>query len=173
MIAELLKKTREEHGFSQTDMALNVGVTQSTWSKYENGKVHIPHDIANSAIKTLRSKRIKAVYAYEMKNEFFNVPLLNNVDDNPIVVIDSLIEESTELIESCHHLKKIIKNRISREELTPKQLKQFENCQEQIADIYPALKLHFLNMYEHFNLDMDLLEKKVYQKLSEKKYIVR
>lgn len=173
MITELVREAREKYGLSQLDIALKVGVTQSTWSKYENGKVPIPHDIANNAIRVLKSRRIKAVYAYEVKSEFFNVPLLNNVDDNSIVVLDSLMEESTELIDSCIILKKLIKNKKFRSDLTSEQLETFNHCNEQIADIYAALKLHFLNMDEHFDLDIDLLEKKVYKKLKVKKYVGR
>ncbi|KNF08529.1 putative transcription factor [Gottschalkia purinilytica] len=169
--ATLVKEVREDLGLSQEDIALNIGVSQPMYSKYENCKAPIPDDIALEIAKKLKSPRLMAEYFFQNKSEFFNVPVLNNVDDNAIVVLDSLIEESTELIKYSQELKKILKNKKDRTELTVLDWETVMKCEEQIADIFPALKLHFIKMAEEFELDLSKLEKKIYQKLKYKKYV--
>ena len=167
----LVKETRRTMNLTQRDLALSIGVSQGMWSRYESGELIIPNDIANKLSKVLKNPRIKAEYVYQEKGALFNVPLLNNVDDNSIVVLDSLIEEAEELIEHSKELKKILKNKRSRDDLLDSDWNRIMICEEQIADIFPALKLHFIKMVEEFDMDLEQLEKIIQVKLKTRKYI--
>lgn len=167
----LVRETRQAMNLTQRDVALNIGVSQGMWSRYENGELPIPIDIANQLTKVFKNPRIKAEYVYQERGALFNVPLLNNVDDNSIVVLDSLIKEAGELIEHCRELKIILRNKRSREDLSDLEWDRIMSCEEQVADIFPALKLHFIKMVEEFDMDLEQLEKIVQAKLKTKKYI--
>lgn len=168
---DLVKETRRAMNLTQRDIALNVGVSQGVWSRYESRDLPIPSDIANRLTQVLKSPRIKEVYSYQEKGALFNVPLLNNVDDNSIVVIDSLIKEARELIEHCEELKGLLRNKTCKEDLSDSDWERVMSCEEQVADIFPALKLHFIKMVEDFDMDLGSLEKIIHLKLRARKYI--
>lgn len=167
----LVKETRQAMNLTQNDVALKIGVSQGAWSRYESRELPVPSDVANKLTTVLKSPRIKAEYAYQEKGALFNVPLLNNVDDNPVVVVDSLMKEARELIDHCEELKKLLRNKRCRENLTDIEWGRVLCCEEQIADMFPALKLHFIKMVEVFDLDLERLEKVIQLKLKTKKYI--
>lgn len=168
---DLVKETRQAMNLTQGDVALRIGVSQGAWSRYESRELPIPVDVTNRLTIMLKNPRIKAEYAYYHKGALFNVPVLNNVDDNPIVVIDSLMKEARELIEHCEELKKLLRNKRSRKDLSNSDWERVLCCEEQIADMFPALKLHFIKMVEVFDLDLERLEKTIHVKLKTKKYI--
>ncbi|MBB6218217.1 transcriptional regulator with XRE-family HTH domain [Anaerosolibacter carboniphilus] len=169
-VAELVKETRLMVGIQQIAIAGQVGVTQATWSKYENKELPMPDDVVERAAAVLNSPRIIAEHLYEKGSEFFNVPVLNNVDDNVLVVLDSLIEESAELIKHTQTLKKLLKNKKSRDQFSSQQWEEVMSAEEQIADVLPAIKLHFITMAEQFELDIKSLEKRMNRKLRSKSY---
>lgn len=170
-VALLVKKAREERGYSQGFLSSSVGIAQSTWSKYESCKVPMPNDIAHRAIQILQSHRTKAEYNFNQRIEFFNVPVLNNVDENSVVILDSLIEELEEAIESCKELKRLLRNKRNREHITENEWDKVLICEEQIADLKPAIKLHQIKMIEDFDMDLEKLEKIIQIKLKTKNYI--
>lgn len=167
---ELLKDIRAKPGLSQKDMARMVGVTQATWSMYESGKLRIPDDILSSLTAKLKDPRLTAYFVFDRKRELFNSPMLDNVDDNPIVVLDCMIEEAAELIESASMLKKLLRNK-EREDLTEKEVESMIFGEEQIVDLLPCIKLNLVRMNEIYGLDLQALEEKVNLKYKYKKYV--
>jgi len=100
------------------------------------------------------------------------MPFLNNVDDNEVVVLDAVIEEAQELIVNAMALKKIIRNKKSRDDFTLSEWECLVKCEEQIADLFPALKLHFVVMAEKFELDLERISLILKAKFKRKKYIL-
>lgn len=169
---ELLKAARESSPFTQCELAMRVGVSQSNFSKYENGLRPIPDDIAIATIEALKNPRLKVEYSLDKKAELLNIPLLNNVDENVVTVIDALIEESEELLVNARALKKLVRNKKSSEDFTLSEWDVVMKCEEQIADVIPALKLHFITMAEKFNLDPNRLALILKAKFKRKKYLL-
>lgn len=171
MLHEILKETRVNAGLTQRQLASKVNVAQCRISAYENGE-SIPNDIAIEISRALKSPRLRQAISYELRNQIISIPILNNVNDDPIVVLDSLVEEAGELIESSMKLKKLIRNKTSFENLTEVELEKIMSFEEQIADIIPAVQLHFVRMAEIFDLDISRIEKRMLMKLKKKKYII-
>jgi transcriptional regulator with XRE-family HTH domain len=168
---DALKETRERYDITQTEIARAVGVSKSAWSRYEKREIKMPRDVSENAIKYLGDARLKAIYAYEQKTEYLNAPFLDNVDENPSTVLWALIEEAEELVDSSKKLEKLIRNKSSKEDFSKSEWEDLVEYEMQIADLIPALKLHFVRMNEKFDLDLDLLELKLKNKLRSKKYI--
>lgn len=168
---ELARHIRMNHSpYSQQELAVIVGTTQSNMSKYELGEYPIPDDIAQRMIKELKSLRLKVAYKMEKQASIISMPLLNNVDENPTVLLDVLVEEAKEMIASALVLKKLIRNKKSRDQFTDSEWQQVLKCEEQIADLSPALDLHFVVMHEIFDLDSNQLSLIIQEKCKSKNY---
>lgn len=169
---EVLKATRDVSPYSQKEIGLMVGVGQSAWSKYENGTKPIPDDVAIKAMEILKNPRLKIAYESEKQSDLISMPFLNNVDENAVVILDAVIEEAEELIINARALKKIIRNKKCREDFTLSEWECLVKCEEQIADLIPALKLHFVVMAERFGLDLNRISLILKAKFKRKKYIL-
>ena len=168
---EKVKETRIAKGMTQQELALVNNVTQATWSKYESGDIPFPEDVAINTIMYLKDAKLREYYSYYKKTSVLNLPPLNNVDDNNLTVISCLIEEAGELIAAAEKLRKVIKNKTSADDLTDAEWEKIWWCEEQIADILPAVNLHFVRMNQVFNFDIGRLELKMKMKLKDRKYI--
>lgn len=169
--AKLIKLSRERAGMSQEQLAYTVGITQATWSKYENGKVAMPDDIARRAIKVLRDPKLKLQCSFIQGTGLVNTPLLNNIDENIITGLVCLIEEAKEAIESSERLVKKLRNRQGKKDICKDEWEEVLSCEEQIVDLYPALNMHFVRMTEVYGLDIEEMERRASRKLRERKYI--
>ncbi|MDF2545798.1 MAG: hypothetical protein K0R93_696 [Anaerosolibacter sp.] len=167
---ELIRTTRIQNGLSQVEIASQVGVTQAAWSKYESKERRIPDDIAQKVAEIFHSPRLINEYLYEKRAEFFNVPILDNVDDNVIVVLDTVIEEAAELIKHSQQLKRLLKNKKSGDQIPKHDWEEIMKAEEQIADLIPAIKLNFVVMVEKFGMDIKSLEDRLNRKLKMKGY---
>lgn len=170
-LANILRQIRTEVGFTQRALANEVGVDQSRISAYERGE-EIPADVAVNISRVLKSPRLKQAISIEKKSQVVCIPMLNNVNEDPVVIIDSLIEEAEELIESAIKLKKIIRNKKGPDDIEEFELEKIMNFEEQIADILPCTQLHFIRMAEIFKLDIGRLESKMLMKLKRKKHLI-
>lgn len=168
--AHMLKKVRVENNVTQKYLALEVGVDQSRISAYENGE-EIPNDVALNIIKVLNSPRLSLAYSGLRKSEVVNVPMPNNVNDDVVNVLDVVMEEAEEVLEAGKLLKKIIRNKKCREDFTDLEMERVLELEEQIADLIPCIKMHFVRMAEAFDLDIRRLEKRMYSKMKRKNLI--
>lgn len=160
---------RKKVGMSQTELARRIGVTQSTISDYESGR-DVPVDNAFRMARVLESDRLLAEFCYEYKTGFFNVPVLNKVDDHSVVGMGVLIEEAAELISSIEKLRKLVVNKRDRREFTKDEWEQLLQHEMQIIDIMPAIQMHLIEMSEMFDLDLQNLEHRLELKMSMKGY---
>jgi transcriptional regulator with XRE-family HTH domain len=165
---ELLKQ-RKHVGMSQSELARRIGVTQSTISDYESGR-DVPSENAFRMTRVLESDRLLAEYSFEYKTGFFNVPVLNRVDDHSIVGMGVLIEEAAELISSIERMRKLVVNKRDRREFTKEEWQKLLVHEEQIIDIMPAIQMHLIKMSEVFGLDLQDLERRLELKMSMKGY---
>jgi len=166
------REGRKASPYSQKELGVLIGTTQSNISKYENGDRPIPDDLVIKTLKILKNPRLKIAYEVEKQSSIINIPLLNNVDENEVVILDVLIEEAEEAIASANELKRLIRNRKSREEFSLSEWDRFMEYEEQIADLFPALKLHFVVMAERFGLDLDRLSMRLNAKYKSKNYLL-
>ena len=167
-LSELLIQ-RKRVGMSQAELARRIGVTQSTISDYESGR-DVPPENAFRMARVLESDRLLAEYCYEYKSGFFNVPVLNAVDDHNIVGMDVLIEEAGELISNIEKLRKLVINKRDRRQLTKAEWQELLEHEEQIVDILPAIQMHLIEMAEIFGLDLRELERRLALKMKMKGY---
>lgn len=169
-IAELVREARINNNLSQAEMARKLNISQPMISDIESGKKAVPADIISRLPIVLDDAKIKAEIAYESGNEFFNVPLLKNVDDNPKNVLEVLIEEMSEAIGSIQELKRLIKNAKPGQELDDDTREKVYEKEEQIADLFAALKTHFVSM-ECYGIKLKVIEQRTNSKLKRKGYV--
>ncbi len=169
--ANKLREVRKEKGFTQKSLAKEVGIDQSRVSAYEAGE-DIPNDIIINIIKVLNSPRLTLEYASKMHSEVVNIPTLNNVNEDVVNVLDVVMEEAEEMIAAGRRLKKIIRNKRTRSDFEESELEEVLELEEQIADLIPCLRLHFITMSENFDFDIAKLEKRMEMKLREKNLLI-
>ena len=167
---ENLRAARENLGFSQSEVARRLGVSQSNYSKYETRDIRMPTDLVEKVVTLFNDPKLKIEYVSEMRLGIFNIPLLNNIDDNFTTVIDSLIEELNEARISAEAIKKITRNKKSKHDLTSDEQTLFFMHQIQIADVITALNFNFIKSCEVYDLDLKRLEKEAIMKYKNKKY---
>jgi len=160
---------RKKAGLSQTELAEAIGVTQSTISEYESGK-DVSSDNAYRITQVLKSNRLLAEYCFEYRTGFFNVPVLNLVDDHRVVGMSVLIEEAAELISNIERLRKLVVNKRDRRQFTRDEWQQLMRYEEQIIDIMPAIQMHLIEMSEAFEMDLSDLEHRLEMKMIKKGY---
>ncbi|BEP28788.1 helix-turn-helix transcriptional regulator [Helicovermis profundi] len=169
--SDILKEVRKSKGITQLDLAGRVGVNQTRISAYESGE-EVPFDLAINIMHVLNSPRLMMEYAYERNSEVINIPTLNNVNDDAATVIDVLIEESEELIVAAKQLKKIVRNKKGPDDINEFEMEEILRLEEQLADLFPCLRLQFIRMAEQYNLDISRVESKLLMKLKRKKLII-
>lgn len=167
---ERMKQLRISKGLSQSEIACLIGISQSNYSKYERGEVIIPHDISENVMTVLKEPRLKYEYQVNNKLGILNLPLLDNIDENYITVIDCLIEELHEAADSAEVIKKLLRNKKSKDEIGELDFELMCSHQLQIADVYMALNINFIKVAEQFGLDLVLMEKELVMKYRQKKY---
>jgi transcriptional regulator with XRE-family HTH domain len=160
---------RKKIGMSQNVLARSIGVTQSTISDYEAGR-DVPPDNAFRMTRVLESDRLLAEFCFEYKTNFFNIPVLNRVDDHNVVGMGILIEEAGELISNIERLRKMVVNKRDRREFTKDDWKLLMQYEMQVIDIMPAIQMHLIEMSEVFGLDLRDLEYRLEKKMSMKGY---
>ncbi|MTI53816.1 helix-turn-helix domain-containing protein [Geosporobacter ferrireducens] len=165
--AQLLKEARIQYGLSQKALAKRLGVTQATWSLYENKKRQIPEDVIRKASVVLKNPRLLNQYVYETKSEFFNVPILKNEDESIFAILDILIERAKELIKHTQELQNFLKGKGSDTPITTQELERIMGSQEQIADLLAVIKLNLVVMIEQYGVDMELLENRINSRFKE------
>ena len=168
--ANMLKQVRKEREMSQKVLAIKVGIDQSRISAYESGE-YIPNDIASNIARVLNSPRLRLAYSVETRSEVVNIPQLTNVNDDVVNVLDVVVEEAEEVVCAGTKLKKMIRNKKSRGDFTDIEMEEILKLEEQIADLIPCLRLHFVRMAEVFDLDIERLEKRMIMKLKRKKLL--
>lgn len=165
-----LREARDKMGYSQAELARRIGVSQSNYSKYETCDIRMPTDLVEKVVSLLNDPKLKIEYANEMRLGIFNIPLLNNIDDNYTTVLDSLVEELEEATISANAIKRITRNKKSQHELSKDEYILFFMHQLQIADLITALNFNFLKAVEVYGLDLKRLEKEAIMKYKSKKY---
>jgi transcriptional regulator with XRE-family HTH domain len=169
---EALRESRIRRNLTQKAIGNIAGVEQSVFSKYENGIRPFPDDVAIKSMRFLKDPRLKIAYEYEKQSNIINMPLLNNVDENAVVVLDVFMEEATEAIESAKKLKKLVRNKKSRNDFSDGEWAQYMDEVEQIADLSPAMKVLFVAMAEQHGLDPDVISLRLKAKCKSKNYLL-
>jgi transcriptional regulator with XRE-family HTH domain len=165
--AHILKESRKNKKMTQKSLALEVGIDQSRISAYEAGE-DIPNDIALNIIRILNSPRLSLAFSELRKSEVINIPVPTNINDDVVNVLDVVMEEAEELIVAGAALKKIIRNKKTPSDFSNIEMDEVLKLEEQIADLIPCLRVHFIRMAECFNLDISRLEKRMIQKFKSK-----
>jgi transcriptional regulator with XRE-family HTH domain len=170
-MADVIKEARINNNLSQAEFARELNVTQPMISAIEKGKKQVPQDLIPRISIVLNDAKAKALLAYEFGAEFFSVPLLKNVDDNPKNVLEVLTTEMFEAGKSIQSIKNLLVN-IKPGCILPDDIKEavYKN-EEQIADLYVALKMHFTTMDEAYGVKLKNIEDRIYRKLKEKGYV--
>ena len=168
--AHELKKVRKSQNMTQLVLASRIGIDQSRISAYESGE-EVPGDLVASMAKVLNSPRLSVAYAADKRIDVINIPSLTNVNEDVVNVLDVVMEEAEELILAGKKLKKLIRNKKCRADFTEIEMDSILTYEEQIADMIPCIKLHFVRMAEVFDLDISRVEQKMIMKLKRLKLL--
>lgn len=167
--ATMVREVREEYNISQEEIARKCGVSQAVWSMYEMKKRPFPGDIAHRTAKILNNPRLLAEYVYENETEYFKVPILNNVDDHLMTILNCIEEELEEAITAVKRNKHLLKNKIKDEQFTEEEWDKIIENEMQIVDIMPAIRLYHVRMEEIFSrYNLKELEKRHIRKMMSK-----
>ena len=170
-VADIIREGRTSMNFSQADLAHKLCVSQPMISDIEKGKKPVPQDLIQKIPTVLDSAKVKAELAYEAGVEFFTVPLLKNVDDNPKNVIEVLISEMFEAGKSLQDIKTLLVNAKPGIKLSDDLLIKIYPLEEQVADLFVALRMHFTTMDEAYGIKVNIVETRVNEKLKRKGYV--
>jgi transcriptional regulator with XRE-family HTH domain len=170
-IADIIREGRTSMNFSQSDLAIMLKVSQPLISDIEKGKKPVPQDLMQKIPAVLDSAKVKAEIAYEAGVEFFTVPLLKNVDDNPKNVIEVLISEMFEAGKSLQEIKALLTNLKPGINLSDELKGKIYPLEEQVADLFVALRMHFTTMDEAYGIKVNIIETRVNEKLRRKGYV--
>lgn len=172
MLPDTIRDLRRDNNLSQAEFARRLNISQPMISAIEAGLKPVPPDILSSIPIALNDDtKAKAMLSYESGSEFFNVPLLKNVDDNPKNVLEVLTTEMFEAGKAIQGIKSLLINKKPGSELSDSIREQIYSCEEQIADLYVALKMHFTTMDEAYGIKLNTVEDRVLQKLLRKGYV--
>lgn len=167
--ATMVREVREEYNISQGEIARMCGVSQAVWSMYEMKKRPFPGDIAHRAAKILKNPRLLAEYVYENETEYFKVPVLNNVDDHLMTILNCIEEELEEAIAAVKRNKQLLKNKSKDEQFTESEWDKIIENEMQIVDVMPAIRLYHVRMEEMFSkYNLKDLEKRHIDKMKSK-----
>lgn len=167
--ATMVREVREEYSISQGEIARMCGVSQAVWSMYEMKKRPFPGDIAHRAAKILNNPRLLAEYVYENETEYFKVPVLNNVDDHLMTILNCIEEELEEAIDAVKRNKQLLKNKSKDEQFTESEWNKIIENEMQIVDVMPAIRLYHVRMEEMFGrYNLKELEKRHINKMKSK-----
>jgi transcriptional regulator with XRE-family HTH domain len=170
-MADVIKEARLNNNMSQAELSRRLNISQPMLSDIESGKKSAPADIIFRLPSVLDDARSTAVLAHECGNEFFNVPLLKNVDDNPKNVLEVLMTEMFEAGTSIQAIKNLLINKKPGSILSDELKEKVYVHEEQIADLYVALKMHFTSMDEAYGIKLKYVETRINSKLKRKEYV--
>jgi transcriptional regulator with XRE-family HTH domain len=170
-MADRIREARLSNNLSQAELARMLHISQPMISDIEAGKKPAPADIVSRIPLVLDDAKAKAELSYETGSEFFNVPLLKNVDDNPKNVLEVLTTEMFEAGKGIQTIKTLLTNKKPGSSLTDELREQIYEQEEQIADLYVALKMHFTSMDEAYGIKLKDIEKRTNAKLKRKGYV--
>lgn len=167
--ATTLKEIMQRQGIGQETLGKEVGASQTAISMYLNKKRPIPEDFALAVVRVLNDTRLLAEFSEEFGQAFFKVPVLDRIDDHHSTVMEALIEEQSESIRALQKMKKLIRNKQSKQDLTDQEFQDLKELEMQIVDVYVALQQHLISMSK-FGIDVKELERELARKMINKGY---
>lgn len=169
--AKLIRKKRELRGFSVPALAARIGVSESMLKKYECGTCPIPADVANRAAETLKAPVIQKQYAYEHELGLISTPVMDNIDDHPVVVLSKMETELAEFLEVVRTSQQTLINKRDGGELSPKDKQTIDNLMTEGIDVYTAFEVLMMVLGENYQQDVKGAGKRHEEKCRERGYI--
>lgn len=166
-----LKEELSRTKLPQKEVARRANVSPSLISKIKSGE-SVTFDSARAISKALNAPHLLAEYATDEGLGLLNIPLLNNIDKHPIVVLNTFKQEAEEAIAASDLIETVIKNKRSKQDLTNEQVDLLTHYMDQIVDLVPAINILVVCMRE-FGIDPKELEEKNIEKLIEKGYHIK
>lgn len=170
---QVLKQEMEAENLTQSELAKAANCSQVMISNYLAGINPMPLEAKIAVTKYINTFRTNRALSNELKLGILNIELLDNVDTNAIVILDSIIEESEEVIKASSILKKILKNKKSDDDLDNTDSKKMLGEVMQLSDLYFALDTFLAKMSEDFGISLMQLERVMNEKMKTKGYIRR
>jgi len=169
--AKLIRKKRELRGFSVSALAAKIGVSESMLKKYECETCPIPADVANRAAETLKAPVIQKQYSYEHDIGIVPTPVMNNIDDHPVVVLSKMETELAEFLEAVRNGKQALINKQSGSELNPKDRQTIDSLMSEGIDVYTAFEVLAMVLGENYQQDVKGAGKRHEEKCRQRGYI--
>ena len=169
--AKLIRKKRELRGFSVSALAAKIGVSESMLKKYECETCPIPADVANRAAETLKAPVIQKQYAYEHDLGVISTPVLNNIDDHPVVVLSKMEQELAEFLEVVREGKDTLLNKRDASQLSPKDKQTIDSLMAEGIDVYTAFEVLAMVLGENYQADVKGAGKQHTEKCRQRGYI--
>jgi predicted transcriptional regulator len=170
---EELRTAVEVENIRQEDLANAIGCSQVMVSKYLKKEHEMPVDSKVKASKYMNTSRIKRALSNELNLGVMNIEILNNVDTNVSVIIDSIEKECTEAAAVIPDLKKIFRNKKNSLDLDMTDSVEIYKHIEQLVDVYFALDIFLIKVSEDFGVSLPKLESIMNHKMKSRGYIRR
>lgn len=150
------------------DVAPRVPCSISTLSAWERGLRPVPQDVVPRLLHALGSVGLGQLHCWECAANPFPVPVLNAVDDHPVVATGKGIEEATEWTEAMRLVS--LYNKANRSRLTELDAQLLGRALEQMVDVLPAIYLLLRVAAERYGIEPWTLALGLYRKCRERGY---
>jgi len=171
MIGSIIKHEREKLDLDQTEFGFKVGSSQSQISRYESGEKRVPDDVMSSIIRVTKSVTLIQAHAVERKVALYNIPPLNNIDTHIMTVLHVFEKESLEAADAALHMRNLCLNKRCKDDFKAFEYEDMLRLIEQMVDLYSAINVLTLVAHDQFEVDPDVIARRLTIKYIDKEYI--
>lgn len=170
-VGRFIQLNRIKRQLSVEQLAGRVGVSASMLKKYECGACQIPLDVVNRAADVLHAPSIKKRYSWEHDTGVINVPILDGIDEHPIVVLTAVEQELAEFLAIVRESRDSLVNKRSERELSPEDRRKVESLLAEGIDVYAAIEVLAMVLSDVFSGDIHTEEKRYEAKCRKRGYV--
>lgn len=171
--AKLIRKKREARGYSVSALSSRIGVSESMLKKYECQVCPIPADVANRAAEILKAPVIRKQYAYEHNLGVISTPVMDNIDEHPVVVLTVMERELAEFLDAVREGRQVLLNKQGGHELSQQDRQTINSLLAEGIDVYTAFEVLAMVLTENFDHDIKGEQKRHEDKCRQRGYIGR
>lgn len=168
---QLLKRYRLRNGLSQRELGIRIGASESMVKKYENGETPIPVDLVDKAATMLKAPALRKQWQWENGAGVITTPVLDGIDDHPVVVLTVIEQEIAEFLEVVRAGRAALVNKQTEAELSPEDKQRVEALLAEGIDVYAAVEVLAMVLGSCFGQDLGAQEKRFETKCRRRGYV--
>lgn len=170
-VGQAIHDNRIRQRLSVDQLAGRINISASMLKKYECGACSVPQDVANRIADVLKAPAIKKRLTWERKTNVITTPVLDGIDDHPVVVLTVIEQEIAEFLEAVRAGRAVLVNKQSEAELSPEDKQRVEALLTEGIDVYAAVEVLAMVLGSCFGQDLGAQEKRFEVKCRRKGYV--